>query len=113
MKKTRTFLIISLLTLSMILSACGSRMSASSWPGISVNENEVYLAYNQHVYALDLNSVNQSQIQEKWRFPAEAQANVTFFTPPVLTEDGQLLVGGYDNVFYSLDPHSVDKETGV
>ena len=71
---------------------------ATSWPGLLANDRQVYLAYNQHVYAIDL-----ATGMEVWRFPVEADAKKTFFAAPSLTVDGQLIVGGYDNTLYSLN----------
>jgi outer membrane protein assembly factor BamB len=101
----RAYLILGALALlvAIILSGCagGAGSQASSWPGVSVNEDTAYVAYNQHVYAVDLNSGI-----EKWRYPKEADNSITFYAPPALTPDGQLIVGGYNNILYSLDPES-------
>lgn len=105
MKKIRWFEFLPLVLLGLFLSACGSAAAAASWPGISVDEasGQVYVAYNQHVYALQAeNGV------ERWRFPAEPQGGFSTFAAPVLSGDGQLIVGGYDNKLYSINP-----ETGV
>jgi len=93
-------LVILVLTASLLLSSCsGSVDIASSWPGLAVYEDTAYIANNQHVYAVSLSNGN-----EKWRFPGEANNQVSFFAPPVMTPDGQLLVGGYNNILYSLNP---------
>jgi outer membrane protein assembly factor BamB len=100
MKRSHLILLFTILILSAALSACaGGARIASSWPGLSADENTAYLAFNQHVYA-----VNVANGTEKWRFPAEANNKLSFFATPTLTEDGQLLVGGFDHVLYSLDP---------
>ena len=102
MKRSHIFLLFTILILSAVLSACaGGAGAASTWPGLSADENTAYLAFNQHVYAVDL-----SNGSEKWRFPAEGNNKISFFATPTLTTDGQLLVGGFDNVLYSLDPAS-------
>jgi outer membrane protein assembly factor BamB len=49
-------------------------------------------------------AINVANGTEKWRFPLEANNKVSFYSIPVMTPDGQLIVGGYDNVLYSLDP---------
>lgn len=101
MKNKRFLSIAVLLLASLALSACGSRFGASSWPGITVDPQgeTAYLAYNQHVYAL-----NVADGQEQWRFPVEANTRITFYAAPQLTEDGQLLLAGYDKMLYSVDP---------
>ncbi len=88
------------LLLAVALSACsGSAFASTSWPGIIADENAAYLAYNQHVYAINLDTGI-----EKWRYPQEADNKISFYAPPALTTDGQLIVGGYNNLLYSLDP---------
>lgn len=99
MKKNKLLTIIFLLAFGVLLSACGTRVMPSSWPGITVDGDTVYVAYNPHVYALRLDNG-----REIWRFPNEPDNSLTIFAAPVMTEDGQLLAGGYNHIFYSLDP---------
>jgi eukaryotic-like serine/threonine-protein kinase len=100
--KTITILLASAF-LAIFLSACtGSAFIASGWTGLAVNAEQVYVAHNQYVYA-----VNVENGQEIWRYPERGQANKTFFADPILSEDGsQLLVASYDNVLYSINPHT-------
>jgi eukaryotic-like serine/threonine-protein kinase len=100
--KTLTFLLASAF-LAVFLSACsGSAFIPSGWTGLAVNADQVYVAHNQYIYA-----VNLENGQEVWRFPERGQANQTFFADPVLTEDGsQLLAPSYNNTLYSLNPQS-------
>jgi outer membrane protein assembly factor BamB len=100
MKPSKIILLLTILLISAALSACaGGAGTATSWPGLTVDQDTAYLAYNQHVFAIDVETG-----VEIWRFPAEADNKITFFAPPALTPDGQLLAGGYNNVLYSLDP---------
>lgn len=98
--KTITIL-LPLLILSLTLSACtgGAATIASSWPGLTIDGETAYVAYNQHVYA-----INTASGKEIWRFPQETNNKISFYAAPVLTSSGQLIVGGYDHVLYSLDP---------
>jgi len=98
MKNKHILLIVTLLALSILLSACGTRVLPSSWPGITAVGDTVYLAYNNFVYALELDDGD-----DIWTFPDEADRSQTFFASPVLTEDGQILIGTYNNLFYSID----------
>lgn len=101
MKKAQLLKLLPLFALGLLLSACGSAAAAASWPGITVDpaSGQAFVAYNQHVYALQAeNGV------EQWRFPAEPQGGFSTFAPPTLTTDGQLIVSGYDNKLYSVDP---------
>lgn len=103
MKITRLFIISTLLIAASFLSGCsGSAYLASSWPGLLVDQNVGYLADNAFVYAVNLDTGTL-----KWKYPADkAEKGKAFFAPPVMTEDGQLIVGGYDHVLYSLDPNN-------
>ena len=84
-----------------LLSACGNSRyyTPTNWPGLAADESTAYVAFNQHVYAVDLNTG-----VEKWRFPSKTENKMTFFSDPVLTPDGQLLVASYNHILYSLNP---------
>ncbi|MQC26948.1 MAG: hypothetical protein DWG76_05820 [Chloroflexi bacterium] len=107
MKKNRALSFTLLLGVALLLSACGSAFSASSWPGITYDETSstIYVAYNQHVYALQAENG-----AEFWRFPVDPENSINFYAPPTLSEDGQLLVSGYNNQVYSLDPANNGRE---
>ena len=90
MKKNILIPLILLLSLSLFLSACsGSAMATNSWPGLTVDTDSetLYVANNTFVYALAL-----ANGTEKWRHPTEADNKVTFFSPPTLSSDGQLIL---------------------
>lgn len=97
--KKNTLLKLALLgLLSLALTACGT-VPPLSWPGLEVDEanGRVYLAYQDKVTALNATSGTPA-----WEFPTDNN-NFTTFADPVLA-DGMLYVGGYDNVFYALNP---------
>ena len=99
MKNKFILVILTLIVLSISLSACtGGAGLASGWPGIAADDEAAYVAFNQHVYA-----VNLTNGLELWRYPGEVEKDVTFYAAPALTEDGQVIAGGYDKVLYSLD----------
>ncbi len=98
--KKYLLILITILALSITVSACsGRRLTASGWPGLTTDEDTAYLAAGQHVYAINLD--NGSLL---WKFPTEAQNDVTFFGTPAMTDDGQLIVTSYDSNIYSLNP---------
>lgn len=102
--KTRIYIIITVLALAVLLSACsGGGATANSWPGLSIDSSGevVYVADKNGVYA-----VNTSNGTEKWRFPAE-KSKSTFYAPPAESDDGQIIIGGYDKTLYG-----VNKENG-
>ncbi|MDH3943215.1 MAG: PQQ-binding-like beta-propeller repeat protein [Anaerolineae bacterium] len=90
MKKIRYPTIFSLLALSLFLGGCGTLINPSSWPGLAVEGESVYIAYGSHVYALQL-----SNGAEQWRFPEEAENSLSFYSAPVLDGDGSLYFGSY------------------
>ncbi len=100
MKKKSIFILLIFVLLALTLSACtgGRRVVASGWAGITADEDTAYMAYNNFVYAINLeNGV------ERWRFPNAADPTVIFYAPPALSDDGQLIIGGYNHILYSLD----------
>lgn len=97
----KLFIITLLILAAVILSACAGQAAASSWPGVAVNEDTAYVAYNQHVYA-----VNLEDGSEVWRYPAEPNNQISFYAPPTVTADGQVLAAGYNNILYSLNPEN-------
>jgi outer membrane protein assembly factor BamB len=103
MKKNHVLKLLPLLVVALFLSACGGAPVAGSWPGITFDaaSQQVYVAYGQHAYALQ--AENGLAI---WRFPAEPQGGFITYAAPTLTEDGQLLLGGYDHTMYSLNPET-------
>ncbi len=101
MKTKFLVLILGALALSLFLSGCATGLTPSSWPGIAVDAETAYAASAAHVYAVSLENGS-----ELWRFPEKADAKKSFFAAPVLTPDGQLIVGGYDHILYSLNPQN-------
>lgn len=102
---TKRFLLIAFAAIlaSLFLGACSGAPLAHSWSGVSADSEHAYLSGGPFVYAVDLKTG-----KEVWRFPAQADSKAVFYAAPVLTEDGQLLVGsaGPNHLFYSLDPKS-------
>ncbi|HEY43158.1 MAG TPA: PQQ-binding-like beta-propeller repeat protein [Anaerolineae bacterium] len=98
----RSALLLGLLLISSLLIAgcgSGSMLSAASWPGLSTDETNAYLAYGPAIYAIDM-----STNRESWHYPEEPGRTATFFAPPAVSEDGLIVVGGYDSVVYTLKP---------
>jgi len=90
-----------ILILAILLAGCtsGGAMTASSWPGISTDETTVYIAFNQAVFAIDLN-----RGVEIWRYPEEPERAKSFFAPPAISNDGLVIIGGYDKAVNALEP---------
>ena len=101
MNKKYLVLLGLLLPLAVILSGCAGGLTASSWPAMTTDVKNAYLAGGPYVYAVNLQTGAQA-----WRFPASASAANPFYATPVLTSDGQLIVGGFDKKLYSLNPQT-------
>lgn len=99
---TKRLTLFIVLALGVIfLSACSGQPLANNWPGLATDTEHAYLAAGNFVYAVDVNSG-----KEVWRYPPEADNKLLFYANPVLTADGQLLIGstGTEHPFISLDP---------
>jgi eukaryotic-like serine/threonine-protein kinase len=96
--KTRHLTLITLFVLiGMVFSACSGSISATSWPGVAVDQNNVYLSFATGVFAVRL-----ADGQMVWRYPAEADTKLQFYASPALI-DGQVIVGDYKKSLYNLD----------
>ena len=104
MKKIHLVLLLALS--AVLLSACtGGRASlVNTWAGLAADGEQAYLASGSHVYAVDVQTG-----KEVWRYPEETDSNIIFYATPVLTDDGQLLVGSEGN---NHELVSIDPETG-
>ncbi|KAF0108390.1 MAG: pyrrolo-quinoline quinone [Anaerolineaceae bacterium] len=99
MKKKFLALIVLLPVLVVFLAGCATGLTASAWPGIATDSEAAYVAGGPYVYA-----VNTQTGVELWRFPGKASTAYPFYAVPLLTDDGQLIFGGFDHKLYSLDP---------
>jgi outer membrane protein assembly factor BamB len=104
-KINRILLVLGIGLIAILLSSCsGGAFGASSWPGISTDGSDVYIAFNQAIIA-----INGDTGVERWRFPSEPERTQTFFSPPVISDE-LLIVGGYDNVVYAVNKTSRNEQ---
>jgi outer membrane protein assembly factor BamB len=99
---TKRLILISLIALgALVLSACSGRTVSNNWHGLAADVERAYVAGGSFVYAVDLKNGN-----EVWRYPTEVNNKLVFYASPVLTADGQLLVGsaGTTHSLVSIDP---------
>jgi outer membrane protein assembly factor BamB len=101
MKIRSTILVLLGLSGSIILSSCtGGGILATSWPGISLGQENVNLAYSGDVFSVRLSDGNLV-----WRYPEKTDTNRGFFAAPEIDGD-QLLVGDYSKILTSLDANT-------
>jgi outer membrane protein assembly factor BamB len=101
MKTNRLILFFALALLALSLSACGGTPTATTWPGLAADANAAYLANGSVVYAIRL-----SDGEELWSFPEKPSTKLIFYSNPVFTSDGSLIVGssGAEHTLFRLDP---------
>lgn len=94
--------VISLIVLAgLLLTACSTSATSTSWPGLAADKDRAYLANGQFLYAVRLTDGGKA-----WQYPPDKAGSEEYFSNPVLTSDGQLIVGssGRDSALISLDP---------
>lgn len=96
MNSKKILSLISLLTAAVLLAGCAAGPLVSSWPGVHVDENNVYIADAGQVSAL--RSADGGLI---WNYPAE-KGNRYFYAPPA-TGDGLVVVGDFAKTLVGLD----------
>jgi outer membrane protein assembly factor BamB len=101
MKKSHFLLIGIFLGMTILLSACmpGPRVTGS--PGITTEDDMVYVAYGTFVYALDITDGSVS-----WSYPEKASNQVVFYAQPLVSGD-YVYVGDLAKAF-----HKLDRQTG-
>ena len=95
-----------LLPASLLLTACATGASSAnpaSFPSVSVGDGTAYVAAGPAVYAVDIETGAM-----KWKYPAEASSDVSFYAAPAIAEDGVIYLGSYDK-----SVHAVDAATGA
>lgn len=103
MNTKRLIFLILLIIGTLFISACsgnGGRNAVTNWSGLTADSERAYISTGSFIYA-----VNVTTGKEIWKYPSEASRELLFYATPVLTEDGQLLVGseGTNHAFISLD----------
>lgn len=101
MKKSQYLIIAVFLGLTFILSACVPGPRTVGSPGLSVSDENVFVSYSSFVYSLDITTGSVD-----WHFPDEADNQVVFYAPPLVTDEF-VYVGDLANNF-----HKIDIETG-
>jgi outer membrane protein assembly factor BamB len=88
MSKKFLFLTAALLAVILLSGCTGGSVRGNTWPGLSASDNVAYLADGGFVYA-----VNLKDGTELWRYPAQRDNKLLFYTTPYITSDGNIIVG--------------------
>ncbi len=100
--KKRWLLWILFFGLALGLSACGSRLGANSWPGVTVVDDTIYVAAGPAVDAFRL--ADGSLL---WAFTGGDVRDFSAYAAPAFSPDRQMMVvGDYGGRLYALDPHN-------
>jgi outer membrane protein assembly factor BamB len=96
---------------AFLLSACtGGPVHGSTWPGLATDGSLIYLADGPFVYAVSLGDG-----REIWRYPAERDNNLVFYSTPAVTPDGLVIVGsaGTNHSLIALSPNDINPDTNA
>ena len=101
--KRKITIFLTILILALLASGCSGRSAsvASGWASLTADDETAYVSFNTQVYAVDLANGTQ-----RWAFPAEPDSKISFYAAPALTENGNLIVGGYNNILYRINTQS-------
>lgn len=97
MKKSHILLIVLLLGITLLLSACVSGPRVSGTPGVELSDEMVFVAYGNFVYGMDVTTGSV-----EWHFPQEANNKIVFYAKPLVTDD-YVYIGDLANEFHKLD----------
>jgi outer membrane protein assembly factor BamB len=96
---------------AFLLSACaGGPVHGATWPGLSTDGNLIYLADGPFLYAVSLGDGKQV-----WRYPAEPNNELVFYSTPAVTPDGLVIIGsaGTDHSLIALNPTDINPGTNT
>lgn len=86
---------------ALFISACSGQPLTNNFPGLVADAERAYMSTGSFIYAVDVQNGNPV-----WTYPEDPDNELLYYATPVLTEDGQLLIGstGTNHAFISLDP---------
>jgi outer membrane protein assembly factor BamB len=105
----KKLLLISMILLgTVLLSACTGGARSTSWPGLAANGDVAYLADGPLVYAISLKDG-----KELWHYPEKGGTKQVFYSTPVITPDGLVIVGssGTDHSLIAINPNDINPAT--
>lgn len=104
-------LVLLLIALAVLMAGCSSSatssrraaLTASSWPGMTVYDETVYVTFGQDVFALDPDNPDTAE----WLF--NGGRNRTFYAPPVV-DDELVIAADYTDTLFALDRESGEEK---
>ncbi|HLE89581.1 MAG TPA: PQQ-binding-like beta-propeller repeat protein [Anaerolineales bacterium] len=108
--RKKLILAVMVLLAAVLLSACGGPVRGTTWAGLAADDSTAYLADGPYVYA-----VNVKDGKELWHYPENVDSKLIFYSTPVITPDGLVIVGsaGNDHSLIALNPTDVNPETNA
>lgn len=92
--------------LLVFVASCGTGLPSASWYGLAASDDTIYLAANEQIFALNLESG-----AELWRFPTEPDGETgPFYAPPLLTSDAVVVAGFGDGKLYAISKNPGTQE---
>jgi outer membrane protein assembly factor BamB len=88
----RRRMLVVLFAALVVLAGCSGGVQQASWFGIAVGETDAYIAANEQVVAVDLESGAQ-----KWAFPVETDGDNGPYLATPLVESATIDIGAYDS----------------
>ena len=80
-------LLLLFVLVSLAFTACSGQAENENWPGLSADDQFVYVAYGSGIAAYDV-----AEEQQAWQYSPEGTA--PFFAPPSV-QDGRIIIGDY------------------
>lgn len=108
MRKKLVFVTLALLAAVLLSGCAGGPVRGTTWAGLAADDTIAYLADGSFVFAVNLNDGRLA-----WQYPAEANSKQVFYTTPVLTPEGYVIVGssGTDPILVAIDPGDINPDT--
>jgi outer membrane protein assembly factor BamB len=108
MRSKKILFVLVIALAAILLSGCTGQGLTNSWPGLASDDETVYLASGQYLYAININDG-----KEIWRYPAKASNSLQFIAHPVVAPDGTVIIGsaGSDHRLVALNPSQLSGDT--